>query len=298
MKTICTLLFWVILSVNGINAQKPLTVNEDSIPFGSNVYPGIVVTIPEVDYESTRKSWIKLLQSGTKSDVVNENGELSIFGSNIKDISLTPVNVYSKLKNQDTAVQVMAIIELKKDDYLGRSSGDAVLASAKNFMKNFGKDQYLDEAGSQLKAEEKKLKDMENELASLRNDKTRMQRSIQSNRTLIIEENDNITLRNNELASLTNEILSENNQLIAMEEGPAREEKDKFIKDLEKQKNKTLNAVKSSENKINKANDEINKANDDIPRNESKQEEIRQQIAKQEAVVKYYSDKLHAIEEY
>ena len=56
MKAIYTFLFGVILSFNGINAQKPLTVNEDSIPFGNAMYPGIVVTIPE-----TNKGIVKFL---------------------------------------------------------------------------------------------------------------------------------------------------------------------------------------------------------------------------------------------
>jgi len=45
-----------MLSIGGINAQKPLTVNEDSIPFGNAMYPGIVVTIPE-----TNKGIVKFL---------------------------------------------------------------------------------------------------------------------------------------------------------------------------------------------------------------------------------------------
>src|SRR5665811_2070026 len=106
MKSISTLVFLVFISSIGIKAQKPVLVSEDSLKIGKGRLPGLSVIIPEVNYEKTLKIWIRELESGTKSKIVTENSEMSIFGAKIKEISPNPVNVYSKLTNLDSALQL------------------------------------------------------------------------------------------------------------------------------------------------------------------------------------------------
>ena len=76
----------VIISAVTANAQKPIIVAIDSVLTGNSIYPGLTVTIPEVDFDKTLKNWIKEQESGTKSKVVTENGEMSIFGAIKKNI--------------------------------------------------------------------------------------------------------------------------------------------------------------------------------------------------------------------
>lgn len=292
------ILIALLLAGADMNAQKPITVSEDSLSFSKAKYPGIVVTIPEVNYERTLKNWLKELQSGTKSKVVTENSEMSIFGSYIKDISPNPVNIYSKLMNQDSLLRLIVSFELKKDYYIERANGDAELTTAKEFLKKFAKDQYIDEVKDQFQTEDKKLKDLNNELSSLQNEKSRMQKSIQSNKTEITTEKDNIILQNNELTKLSAEILTQNEQLTAMEAGAAKEEKASYLKELDKRKKKLLNDIESSENKITKSTGQIDQADRDIPKNESEQETVRVKIAQQEVVVQKFTDKLNTVKAY
>jgi hypothetical protein len=51
-------------------AQKPILVYDSSIKLINNYYPGIIVTIPEVNFESVQKNWIKAIESGTKSKAI------------------------------------------------------------------------------------------------------------------------------------------------------------------------------------------------------------------------------------
>jgi predicted nucleic acid-binding Zn-ribbon protein len=281
-----------------VSAQKPIRVSEDSVPYGTSRYPGIVISIPEVSYDRTQKNWVKELQSGTKSNVVTEAGDMSIFGAIVKDISPTPLNIYSKLSDQDSMLVLMACFEMKKDQFIEKSTGDAQLLAAKEYLKEFAKNQYLDFIKDEVQAEDKKLKDLNNELSSLQNQKTRMQKSIQSNRTAITEAKDNILLLNNELTKLSTEIISQNNQLTSMDEGAAKEEKASYIKDLEKRKKKILNDIESAENRITRANNDINEADRDIPRNESDQETLRGKVAQQEQVVQQFTEKLNTVKAY
>ena len=298
MKSIFTLLFLILISLPGIRAQMPIWVFEDSLQFGNTQFPGISVTIPEVDYEKTLKEWIKELETSTRSKVVTENSDLLIFGAKIKDITPNTINVYSRLINQDTMLKLVASFELKKDQYIERSTGETELSKAENFLKQFAKNQYIYLVKNQVDAEEKKLRDIEKELSSLENDKSRMQRSIQSNNSSIISEKENLAVQNNELTTVSSALIEHNNQLSTMEAGPAKEEKLDYIKDLEKRKKKALKSIKSSENRINKANNEINKAEGNLPKNDRNQGKVNDMVEQQEAVLQRFTDKLNAIKKY
>lgn len=299
MKSIKSLFLLTFLLMSGlVAAQKPILVSDESVSFGNAKYPGFRVIIPEAGYDRVEKNWIKELQSGTKSKVVVENGLMSIFGANLKSVSPTPMNVYSRLTDEDSALCLTVSMELKKDVYIEKANGDTELAAARTFLKQFAKDQYLDFVKNELTVEEKKLKDLNGELNGLQNEKSRMQKSIQSNNTTIKAEQDNIVLQNTEVSRLTVEIQTQTEQLTSMEEGAAKEEKASYLKDLEKKKKKLLNDVESSGNKINKANNEIDEANREIPKNESQQDVVRNKIAQQEVVVRQFTNKYNNVKAY
>lgn len=298
MKLKFTLVILALVPFLGINAQKPINISDDSLQIGKSVLPGISVTIPEANYENAMKKWISYLQSGTKSKVVTENGEMSIFGAKIKAISPTPINVYSKLIKLDSMLQLFASFETKKDHYIERSSGEPEYAKAQDLLKEFAKTQYIEVAKGQADTEEKKLRDLQKELSSLENSKSKMQKGVQSDNSRIDTEKQNIALMNNELNVVNAAIIEQNSLLSTMEEGPAKKEKAQQIKDLEKRKKKAQNSLESSEKKINKSDSSINQATGDIPRNERMQEKVREQVFEQEAVYQVFADKLKKIKSY
>lgn len=295
MKILLMMLFLADISL--VQGQKPILISEDSVVFGKTKHPAYVVSIPEVEYERTLKNWTKALQERTKSKVVTENGEMSIFGAQLKDIE-NPVNIYSKLLNRDSLMLLEVAVEMKKDEYLDKNSGEIEVNRLKNTLKEFAKNQYVDFVKDELQAEEKKLSDLNNELNGLKNDKSKMEKSIQTSKNTIREEGDNITLQNTQITSLTAEITELNTQLSAMEEGAAKEGRAGYIKDLEKRKKKMLNDIESSENKISRAKTTIEDAERDIPKNEEEQEVVRQKIIEQEAVVQKFTDKLNTVKAY
>jgi predicted nucleic acid-binding Zn-ribbon protein len=282
----------------GIRAQKPVLVNEDSLRISNLLLPGLFVSIPEVNYETTLKSWTKLLEEGTKSIVVTEGGEMTIFGALLKSVANTPVNVYSKLINQDSMLILGVSIELRKNVYVEKATGETELARAKSFLFNFGKDQYIDLVSEQVKAEEKKLRDLEKELGSLENDHSGMEKSIRSSNKTITTERDKLTVLNNELPSLSAQIIDETTRLNSMEEGDAKKEKAAYVKDLEKKKKKTLKAIAVSENKVSNAERKIDNANRNIPKNDRTQGKFRDQVSDQEAVLQKFENKLNTIKAY
>ena len=281
-----------------IRAQKPIVCTEDSLQTGNSLLPAISVVIPEVTYEKTLEAWTKTLQSGTKSKVLTENGEMTIFGAILKDVTENPVNVYSRLIERDSALYLSAAFETRKDLYIEKANGDADLARAKSFLFGFAKKQYTEVCEDQLKAEEKKLKDLDKELGSLEKDESGMEKSIRSNDKSISSEKDKLVTLNNELTSLASAIEQHRRELSGMPAGEEKEEKAAYLKGLEKEKKKTLKAISRSENSISKSEKAINKAKSDIPKTGRLQDRLREQINVQEAVVQQYTEKLNKVKAY
>jgi len=298
MKLKSALALLMLLSFFSVRAQKPIICTEDSIKIGNGLLPSISVVIPEVPYETTLADWLKTLQSGTKSKVVTENGEMTIFGAILKDITEFPVNVYSKLLERDSVLYLSAAFELKKDQYIERATGDAELTRAKAFLFGFAKEQYIELIEDQVKAEEKKLKDLEKELGSLEKDESGMQKSIRNNDKSITSEKDKLIAMNNELVSLSAAIEEHRKYLASMEPGVEKDEKAAYLKDLDKQKKQTMKAITKSENKINKAEKAIDKARTDIPKTGRMQDKFKEQIDAQDAVVQKFVEKLNTVKAY
>lgn len=298
MKIRFTLIILVLLPLAGLRAQMPIVIAEENLQFGNSSMPALSVTIPEVEYDLTLKEWIKSLESGTKSKVVTETSGMSIFGARLKDISIDPVNVYSILDNTGEVLKLVVAFELRKDQYIERSASEADYLKAEAFVKEFAKARYLDLVKAQLNEEEKKLHEIERQLSSLENANSKMQRSIQTGRNTIQSENDRLISLNNEMVSINSEI-EQNNQLLAtLEAGQSRDEKLKYMNELDKRKKKTLSSIQQAEKKIAKANDDITGAQKDIPGNERDQSKIREEIAAQDAVVQQFTNKFNTIRNY
>lgn len=296
-STLITLLALMMMAPSLI-AQKPVKVLEDSIQIGNYLYPGFNVTIPEANFENTLKNWIKLQETGTKSKVQTENGEMTIFGANIKEVSSAPVNIYSRLRNEDTLTRLLVTIELKKDQYVEPASGDLQLKETKDYLKEFAKTEYIDVIKVQLENEEKILRDLEKELGSLEKNKSRSLNTAKTSRSTITDEQDKLLVRQNELSLLSNEISSKNREMISMPVGAGRDAMADQVKGLEKRRKQLQRDIGKSEKRINKAKSDIDKADRAIPVNEQEQSVLQTKIDEQMAVVQSYVDKLNTVKLY
>jgi len=294
------LIFCLVFMLPALNlrAQKPITIREDSLLVGKYMHPGISVTIPEVNYDKTLKNWIKQMESGTKSKVITEDGMMTIFGAMVKKISPNPVNLYSKLANQDTLNKLMVCIELKKDEYLEPALGDAQMMSAKDFLKAFAKDQYIDFIKDEIAVEEKKLKDLTGQLNSLENSYSKTQKKAGSNRSAVSKEQESLAILKAQLSQMTTDIGTENAYMISMETGPEKEAQAAKIKEMNKNKKKLQKDISKAESKIRKAESSIAQADESIPLNKNEQFVIQQKIDEQTAVVQKFIDKLNTVKLY
>ncbi|MBP1670291.1 MAG: hypothetical protein H6Q21_2657, partial [Bacteroidetes bacterium] len=235
-------------------------------------------------------------EKGTKSKVMNEDNEISIFGAMLKNISPTPVNVYSYVRDNDSAILVAATVELKKDVYVTLENNAEEYAKVKGFLLEFAKGHYLELAQEQLDAEEKKLSKLEGDLKNLDNDKVKLEKMIQSNTNTIASTNDELIILRNSLKSLNDEMLAQTNAYNALEEGTAKDEKKKYIDDLEKRIKKDNKDIESGEKKIINLQSEIDKGRDEsLPEVIRSQEQTRIAIDQQKEVVNAATAKCNSI---
>jgi chromosome segregation ATPase len=260
--------------------------------------PSLSVTIPEANYEDVMKSWKKELESVSKAKTIINDNEISLYGANLKNVSPQPVNIYSRIAALDSSLLLTVAFEENKDEYIEKSKNEMTLTKAKEYLKEFARNQYVDVAKDQADVEEKKLSDLQKELSSLEKEKTRLQKSIASDSSSLFSENENIRIQKNILETVSEEIIDQNKQLAAPSSDPVRKEKEKLLNDLEKRKKKALNSIESSQNKISKTSNEIEKAKYEIPKNEQSQLEVKEKIAAQQRVYDRYADKIKTIETY
>ena len=296
MKTFnLSFILFFVLSFTGF-AQKAITFIEGPVTFRHGNTPGITVSIPEVSFKKVQDSWIKTLEKGTKSKVMNEDNEISIFGAMLKNISPTPINVYSFVRDNDSVILLAATVELKKDVYVTAENNAEEYARVKGFLLEFAKGHYLALAQEQLDNEEKKLSRLEGDLKSLDNDKVKLEKMIQSNTTTIGSTKDELTLLRNSLKSLNEELLAQTNAYNALEEGTAKDEKKKYIDDLEKRIKKDNKDVESGEKKIINLQSEIDKGQKEtLPDVIKTQEQTRIAVDQQKEVVNTYTTKYNTI---
>ncbi|MBN2275068.1 MAG: hypothetical protein JXK95_12095 [Bacteroidales bacterium] len=299
MKAFLLAVVFCFIVVHLTTAQKQIVVEETDITFEHGSSPGFLVAIPEVSFKKVQDSWVKSLEKGTKSKVQNEADEYSIFGALMKDISSAPINVYSYVKDNDTAILLAASFELKKDFYISTENDAERSAKTRAYLLAFAREHYLELAKEQLVNEEKKLTKLENDLKSLEKNKVKLEKMIQSNNVSVGSINDELVIQRTNLTSLNDELLTQTNQINAMEEGSAKDEKQKYITDLEKQIKKLNKDIESGEKKIIDMKAETDKAqNDEIPNNIKEQEQIRNDIEQQKEVVNSYKAKYNIINDY
>ena len=290
MKHIYPFLVLLLFLCEGMTAQRPIVVTDDTLAFGNSMMPGFSVIIPEVEYEKTMKNWTKTLQEGTKSKVIEESGKLSIFGAKVKDVSKNPVNIYSTLTDMNEDLKMQVAIELERDRFIG----GAERSDARDFLFNFAKDQYIALASDQLDAEKKILRNLENELGALDREQARMEKSNRDNTQTISSEKGRLAVLNQELSSLSSENQYANNTDTQVTSGMGATDP----KEVEKELKRISREIKSSEKKIERAEEEISRNDRDLPTNASEQGVVRRKVENQQAVVQEFETKLDAINRY
>jgi len=286
----------LLISFTAAKAQKPVTLAEDSVKFGNRYSPGFWLSIPEAKPEVVKTNWIKAIEKGTKSKVSTSKNEMTLFGALLPNFTENSVNILSKVEDGDSLTRLFVSVETARDIFVEKSSEEYDKLSA--YLKKFGKDQYIIVAKDQLSAEESKLKELDKELKTTRKNKEKFEKTIQSSKVLITEENDNIASANKELEMVDIKIGNSSTLISTMEDGEAKKAKKSELKSLQKKKKSLLKSINSSESSISKANTSIQDNTTNIELNDETQKDLANRISDQKLTIARYQKKLKTIEAY
>ena len=181
---------------------------------------------------------------------------------------------------------------------MSRLYGDAQMMVARDYLKEFAKEQYIEFIKDEVAVEEKKLKDLTSQLSSLENNYSKTQKKAESSRSTISKEQEALATLNGQLSQLSTDITKGNADMIAMEAGPEKEAQAARIKELNKRQKKLRKDISKAENNIKKAETSISQADESIPLNKNEQVVMQQKIDEQTAVVQKFNDKLNTVKLY
>lgn len=274
--------------------QDPIFVSDDTLHYGNSLMPGQSVIIPEVDYEETMKQWIKKLEAGTRSRAVRKGSELYIFGARLRSVFDDPVNVYSRLTEQDSAIKLQVAVELMKDEYAEGSMLDKI----RTYLVDFAKDQYLSLVSKQVQIERRNLASLERKLASLQRAQENMERSNRVNNEIVKTEKEKLINLKYDLITITADINEYNEQLRSMTVDEFNNLGPHYLKNLEKLEKKTRKDIRSGEKKLSKAQNELERNRIEMPEVVKNREIAVNHVSEQEYVLQKFVDKYDIIKEF
>jgi hypothetical protein len=289
------------MTISAGYAQKPIDVSQQKVSMSKGENPAYVSIIPEANYENTVKNWKKLIRQNTKNKVREENHEIVIEGTQIPIVSEDLLTIYSAIIQMDSSLKLIALFEIDSVFYDFESSSKSVKDEKLNsqilhFIRNFSVEQYLFAVEAELEQENSKLQTLNKELSKLTKEHETLLKEISENEQNIKNSEDAITGYELENTRKLEEIDAKKQSIASIGEDAAlRDQAEKQLKDLEKEKKGIESALDKENKNIIKFNSEIESLNLQVERNKELQALKMEEINKQENVVEKVKAELHSI---
>lgn len=303
MKTKITFWIMALLSLFPVYgfAQTKIEVTNEHATISKGNQPVYVVKIPEANIESVKKDWMKLIRQNTKSKVIESGAEISIQGTIIKEIYNQPINLYSAVISQDSAIKLVSafeidsvFFELKEDNKTLQMENTH--HAIKEFLKRFAIDQYKLAVQDQMDNEEKKLSNLNKELNDLNKQVENDREKVKENEQNIKNSQDAIAGYEKDNERKIEEINSKKEANAAIKNDPELQKIAKSqLKDLEKEKSSIENNLEKEQKNIVNYQANIDDLNREIESNLKLIEEKKTEISNQQAIVKAVTTKLNGI---
>jgi len=280
MRTIVTFVF--LLGFLGVAAQVPIEVKIETRPSSLGIQTAFEVLVPQATANDAVDLWKKTIIPGglfkkePKMEKVKD--EWIVKNVLISDITTLPLNVITQVSTFTGNIYVRIFLQTE-GGFLGSSgSSRETTDAAVKFIRNYAVDLYRDAVGKELKQEEKKLKDLENDLEKLFKQNNNYNDKISGARK------DERDLKDE--ARQNEELLKNQENVIQIENSDTKGKTPQ--EQLEKQ-------IKSTEKDLNKAQKSQSKYSNKLNKNEKAQKDKAREIEKQKKHVEEVRTKLDNI---
>jgi hypothetical protein len=279
MKSLSIIFSGVLLSfiLSALTAfpQENIQVTIKQAQMSKGNYPCYSVKIPQAELKSVQQNWVKKLQEGNKIKVKEVDQELTLIGALKPELTPDSVNIFSLLVQTDSAVTLNMFIEIDsvffgpKDDKTDLAS-DKTDNSIRNYIRAFAVEQYKQAVTDELEAQQKILKDLENDLEKLVKEEENLvkensdlENNIEASEREIQEIDNNLTLKNQEILAHNTTM-----QTIVLEaDKKAAQDKQKVLEkeknQLEKSRSKAKDQISDDKSQIEKNEKAIKQSQED-----------------------------------
>lgn len=270
-----------------------IMLGKDSLFTSSAKTIGVSLDIPEADGEIVRKAWSKKIRNKTKYKIQSDSYGISIASTVIDRISSSPINVYSTVNDSDYGVRIVAGFE-EDSVIIQDGANNGRFEDVKQFMRDFGVEQYKVAVKGQIKGHNKTMKGMEGDLGKLQKENEKMHKTIKNYELDII----------NAEKSIDENLLDQDRLILAIQDqkkvieplkGDPKKEAEKKLKGIERERKKRQNEHKSIQKKIVKYRAGIEETRREIELNLSEQDLQKEKISRQLSKVKSLEEKLASI---
>ena len=283
------------------SAQGPVKISGKNVTMSKGEQPAFIVEIPQVNIESVKKSWMKLIRQNTKSKVSTENSEITILNTQIAEISDNPINIYSAVYQIDSAVKLVSLFEI--DSAFFSFDGDKedmtyerTYRGIEHFLHDFAVAEYREAVEAELKAENKELKNLNNELEKLVKQSETFHKKIMQNESDSLNSVAQISSLEIDKQRKQGEIDSKKESMASITgDKELYDEAKKYLKSLEKQRKKIEKEIDKLKANIVEYNSDKVELKRSIMENEKQKEELLNEISKQQETVKKVTAKLENI---
>jgi hypothetical protein len=298
LLTLSLLLFFSVIIV--IQAQKPISVVNETMQMSKGEVPAYLVEIPQADYDQTVKNWSKLIRQNTKDKVVEVGHEIHINNTIIEEISPNPIEIYSSIVRGDSSVKLISVFFIDSLFFSPKEKSsvdkEKIHANIEHFLKTFATSEYKYGVETELANEEKILKGLNKELNDLTKENENLHKSIKENEQDISDSEHAIQSYELDNERKQVEINAHKETMAGLsDQSELYDQAKSQLKDLEKDKKNISGKIEKEQKNIVKYKANIEEANREIERNLEKQEQKKQQIKNQEQVTDAIRLKLSGI---
>jgi predicted nucleic acid-binding Zn-ribbon protein len=303
MKTLKQLFILVLVLFVSIisHAQINILVQEQEVNMSKGLQHAFIVEIPQADNDAVIKTWSKYIRVDTKSKVQKAGEEIYILGTEIDQIHKGPINIYSVIFKKDSTEKLVAFFEIdsvffSKDEASNSIENEKTYHGIKNFVRDFALERYREVVASELKDEQKKLKDLTHDLEKFEKDNVSYQKKIKENEQDILNSESEISSLE---AAKTRKVEEVENQKLKVtslsEDAVLQDMAKKKLKELEKEKKGINKDIEKKHKNIVSYQSNIKEFNRLIEDNQEKQEAKLKEIEDQEDIIERTTNKLQGI---
>jgi hypothetical protein len=297
LSILASILFVSIIS----HAQINIIVEEQEVTMSKGQQPAFVVEIPRAENDVVVKSWSKYIREDTKSNVQKEGEEIFILGTQIDQIHIGPINIYSVVFKKDSTEKLVAFFEIdsvffSKNDASNSIENEKTYHGIKNFVRDFALERYREVVAEELKDEQKKLKDFTHDLEKFEKDNVSYQKKIKENEQNILNAESEISSLEVVKTRKAEEIENQKLKVASLSEDAVLQDMaKKKLKEQEKDKKGINKDIEKKQKNIVSYQSNIKEFNRLIEDNQEKQEAKLNEIEEQEDIIENVTSKLQGI---